>query len=599
MSIRIDHKIGYKGWHIGKIGNMFPLFQFCLFYQFFWFYRLPVMIIFPFSPIVRILMLVVFDSIFTGRKVFPMNVPLDIRQIPTRRNFMKKYWLVAAALILGSSLTYGYDTEIRNETAAEQAAIAQEEASSLTPRRPQTIIRAQQPSPSPAPSVIPDAPRLAKADAAPAVETTYFSASEPATSGNDDYIYAELNRLSAEIQQLKKNPAAAGANPKKSFSTPKLAGRMFFDAWAGPDYDNRAGLNELRFSISGTGYEVFDYKAEFALTSALTHTHAADDVDDIRTGYVGQVTLVDAWIGAKNVPGLGYFRAGHYNVETGLSYMSGSINTTLTNVHPSSQSFNLARKFGCSSEHLFANDRVRWFYGFFQGYNTNNGYNSSARALAGNRPGLIFNTRLTMAPYYADGGRCVFHIGGHYSYIHDSTQHNQIAAYGGGNNWFGPATLSTGYIDVLHHNRGGLEFAYQNGPFRVQVEPFIADFGKFGTATGTTTEFAYFLTGEHRAYNLSAAIWGAPTVKRPFRPFKCGDWNLVDGWGAWQVVARHSYTDLDNWYAVGGYQNDWTLGMNWFWTPNVRCIFEYTHSTQNVGAKYFQDVFGTSIRVNF
>ena len=512
---------------------------------------------------------------------------------------MKKCWLTLAALILGSSLTYGSDTEIRNETAVEQTAVAQEEASGLTPRRPQTIIRAQQPSPPPAPSMIPDAPRLAQADAAPVVETAYFSASEPANRGNDAYVYAELERLSHEIQQIRKSAPAAGANPKKSFSAPKLGGRLFFDAWAGPDYVNKAGMNELRFTVTGTGYEVFDYKAEFALTSALTHSHAPDDQDDIRTGYVGQVTLVDAWIGAKNVPGLGYFRAGHYNLETGLSYMSGSNSTTLTGMHPSTLSFNLGRKFGASSEHLFANDRVRWFYGFFQGYNINNGYNTSARAIADNRPGMIFNTRLTMAPYYADGGRCVLHVGGHYSYIHDSDQHSRVDAYGGGNNWCGPATLTTGRMNVMHHNRGGLELAYQQGPFRVQAESFIADFGKFGTATGTTTEVAYFLTGEHRAYSLGWAAWGAPTVKRPFHPFKCGEWNLVDGLGAWQVVARHSYTDLDNWYAVGGYQNDWTLGMNWFWTPNLRCIFEYTHSTQNVGAKYYQDVFGTSIRVNF
>jgi len=520
---------------------------------------------------------------------------------------MKKLWLGLAALILGSSLTYGYDTEIQNETAAEQA-VAQEVASGLTPRRPQTIIRAQQPSP-PAP-YIPEAPQVARADVW--MEKADVAAIETTNGGDNAYIYAELDRLSDEIQKLKRSAPAASANPKKSFSTPKLGGRIFFDAWAGPDYDNKAGLNELRFTITGTGYEVFDYKAEFALTSvgvaSAGHTHSAPGATQSdfattsgpsATTHVGQVTLVDAWIGAKHVPGLGYFRVGHYVLETGMAYPTGTSQTTLTGMHPSTLSFNLGRKFGCSSEHLFANDRVRWIYGFYQGYNINNGYNSNARALSGNRPGLMFNTRLTAAPHYADGGKCVLHVGGHYTYIHDSTQHNRIDAYGGGNNWFGPATLTTGNIDVLHHNRGGFELAYQYGPFRAQSETFIAHFGDHGTAAGTTTEFAYFLTGEHRAYNLATATWGAAKVKRPFRPFACGDWNLVDGFGAWQVVARHAYTDFDNWYAVGGYQNDWTLGMNWFWTPNIRCIFEYTHSTQNTGSWNHQDVYGTSIRVNF
>lgn len=509
---------------------------------------------------------------------------------------MKKHWLALAVLLLGSSLTFGYETDIQDETAAEQV-VAQQETSGLTPRRPQTIIRAQYPT-SPAP-YIPESPQVARADAL--LEKSDVAPAETTDGANSAYIFSELDRLSDEIQNLKKSAAAPSANTKKSFSAPKLGGRMFFDAWAGPDYDNRAGLNELRFTVTGAGYEVFDYKVEFALTSANSHSHGFDDGDIVSTapGNIGQITLVDAWIGAKNVPGLGYFRVGHYNVETGLSYMGGSTNTTLTNMHPSTLSYNLGRKFGASSEHLFANDRVRWIYGFYQGYNINNGYNSTGRAIAGNRPGLIFNTRLTMAPYYSDGGKCVFHIGGHYSYVHDSTQHNRIDAYGGGNNWFGPATLTTGTMDILHHNRGGFEMAYQKGPFRIQSETFVAHYGDYGTAAGTTTEFAYFLTGEHRAYNLATATWGAPTVKRPFHPFQCGDWNLVDGFGAWQAVARHAYIDLDNWYAVGGYQNDWTFGMNWFWTPNLRCIFEYTHSTQNVGSWNHQDVFGTSIRVNF
>ena len=535
---------------------------------------------------------------------------------------MNKIGLTLTALLLGGSIIYGFETGIHSAPAMEQAgqgAVSSENTLRLVPKRSSTaVIRAQHPAP-----VVPMAPFVGYetyrvAEATPSVTTTAYA--QPTADSNSTYVIAELENLRNDIQQLQKDTAKP--DPKKTFSTPRLSGRLFFDSWASPDYTNKAGMNELRFTVTGTGYEVFDYKAEFTVTSANAassghihnmsevepplpdHTHSHTLGGPSATTYVGQLSLFDAWIGVKNLPGLGYFRVGHYNLESSMNYLAGSTNTTLTSWHPSTSSFLLGRKFGCSSEHLFANDRVRWIYGIYQGYNINNGFNTSGRALTGDNQGQIFNTRLTMAPHYAEGGRHVLHIGGHYSYLNDTTQHSRVDALGAGNNWFGPVTLTTGAMnDVRNHNRGGLELSYQRGPIRVQLETFVAKFNNHGTASGTTTELAYFLTGEHRAYNLATATFGAPTVNRPFRPFKSGEWNLVDGWGAWQVVARHAYTDLGDWReASGGYQHDWTFGINWFWTTNIRCIFEYTHSNQRGNAEIpfaYQDAFGTSFRVNW
>ena len=155
------------------------------------------------------------------------------------------------------------------------------------------------------------------------------------------------------------------------------------------------------------------------------------------------------------------------------------------------------------------------------------------RAVRADNQGQIFNTRLTFAPYFADGGRHLLHVGGHYSYISAPSGHQTISTYLGGNSFFGYLPLTTGQNDVRHHQRGGLELAYQSGPLRAQVEAFAADFGRAGTATGTSMEMTYFLTGEHRAYSLATAVFGGPAkVNRPFHPFQNGDWNLVDGMGA-------------------------------------------------------------------
>jgi phosphate-selective porin OprO/OprP len=446
---------------------------------------------------------------------------------------MKNLYLGFAALLLGSSLIYGYDAErTLNNPVVEPAA-------QITPE-------------------------------------------------SQSYIYSELEYLNSKILKLEKD--AAKSDPKKSFSTPKLGGRLFWDSFAidqdATKYPNRAGLNELRLTITGAGYEVFDYKAEFAFNDN------------------GTVNLCDMWIGAQNVPLLGYFRAGHYNVETGMSYMSGSAYSTLTGIHPSTYSFNLGRKFGVSSEHLFAHDRIRWFVGVFQGQNVN----GNPHSIRNDDQGQIYNTRLTAVPYYVDGGRDLLYFGGHYSYVDGVTDNENVDAYLGGTNWLS-MTLRAANPKDQHHHRVGAEAAYQRGPFSVKSEAFAADYAQ-GTAAGTTAEVCYFLTGEHRVYNLGIAAFGAAQVKRPFRPFRYGEWNLVEGLGAWQVVGRYAYTDLGDWRGVGsaangygGYQHDWTFGVNWFWTSNIRCIFEYTHSqwdaytSATAFARNSADVFGTSIRV--
>ena len=501
---------------------------------------------------------------------------------------MKKIWFSVATLLLGSSLTFGYDTEIPDIFASEQteqAAVTPESNSGLTPKRPQTaVIRAQQTAP-PAPFVpvvsndayISETPRIAQAETAPMILAP--TVSEPAVDANDAYIYAELDRLRSAVQQLQMGNAKP--NTKKSWTTPKVAGRLHHDLFTVSEpgdlnnYQNKAGLRELRIGITGNGYDAFDYKVEFAM------------------GPAGTVNLVDTWIGAKNIPGLGYFRAGHYNIETGLMYMGGSVNTTLTDFSPATCSFNLGRKFGVSSEHLFAKKRIRWIYGVYQGQSTNN-----ARFIQADNQGQLFNTRLSYAPYYVDGGRCVLHLGGHYSYVNNSPAYQSISTYVGGNSFLASA-LTTGDTGVNSHSRSGLELAYQSGPLKFHTEAFFADFGSAGTARGTIMELAYFLTGEHRTYSLENGVFtGIPKINRPFHPFKCGEWNLIDGMGAWQAVLRHNYTDLGDWSdESGGWQHDWTAGMNWFWTPNIRCVFEYTHSNQIAGSH--QDVFGTSIRVSW
>jgi len=522
---------------------------------------------------------------------------------------MKQVCLGFATLLLGSSLIYGYDTDFLQVPVfdlPDQNVVSPDSAHGLTPKRLQTATSVQHiPVPLPVttspnqvieqsfyrvePPPVPEVPVVTVIrPAAPMFQQ------EPANGGNgsgnsgvDPYLYAELERMNSVIQQLQKDTAKP--DPSKSWSAPRVTGRLLFNHYsidqpdgATSDYKNKAGLRELRLGVIGTGYDAFDYKAEIALANN------------------GHVNLVDAWIGAKNVPGFGYVRVGHFLVEDGISFLSGSSNTTSTDTLAPNPTFRMSRRFGIGSTNLFANDRIRLFYGVFQGDATH-----EIRFLDYDDQGPVFNTRLTMLPYYGRDGRNFLHVGGHYTYV--SASPAALSAQVGGKNWLA-SSLTTGRIESNHNHRAGLELLYQRGAFAVLSETYLARYGMGAAptkmATGTSVELGYFLTGEHRAYSKANATFGAPTtVNRPFQPYKHGEWNLVKGLGAWQIFTQYSYLDLDDWRDTGGgRQHDLGFGVNWYWTPNLRWTFEYVHSQQNKGNDYkhsHQDIFGASARVSW
>jgi len=77
---------------------------------------------------------------------------------------------------------------------------------------------------------------------------------------------------------------------------------------------------------------------------------------------------------------------------------------------------------------------------------------------------------------------------------------------------------------------------------------------------------SYFLTGEHRPYKVSSGTFGRV---KPHSIVGKG------GYGAWELAARYSSIDLDDSGFDGGKEDDITLGVNWYATPNIRFMANY------------------------
>ncbi len=73
-------------------------------------------------------------------------------------------------------------------------------------------------------------------------------------------------------------------------------------------------------------------------------------------------------------------------------------------------------------------------------------------------------------------------------------------------------------------------------------------------------------------------------------------------WGALELAARYAFVDLADEAYDGGESWDVTVGVNWYWNPNVRVMLNYVHSDTtdfqgNAGIGGTMDVVGVRFEV--
>ena len=158
--------------------------------------------------------------------------------------------------------------------------------------------------------------------------------------------------------------------------------------------------------------------------------------------------------------------------------------------------------------------------------------------------------------------------------------------------------IDTGNIDAKASGVVGAEAAYVNGPFCIQGEfldsPVRENNGESLNLWGCYAAASWYLTGESRPYNRESGEF-----KRliPLRNFNFGKGGA---WGAFEVAARFSYTDLDDGPIHGGTIRMLTGELNWYLHSHVRWMFNA--GTGHVAGGKFDGklvLFQTRIGVDF
>lgn len=326
--------------------------------------------------------------------------------------------------------------------------------------------------------------------------------------------------------------------------------------------DDYAEIIQGRIGVQGTLYDRIVFVNEF--------------------DFSGQVSFKDVYVGIQKLPFDGKLLVGHFKEPfslegyTGIRYISLMERPpVVTALYPG---FNLGVGY-------FGHDEsFRFTFGF--GLFRETGEKPPKINEGG---GYAFTARFTGLPWYENKGEQLFHLGLGYSYRNpafDSVQYSALPESRGGLR-SGKKLLDTGVMSGVEdvHLLGG-EMAFVFGPFSLQSEIMFSWLRPEGSPTGPAgtkvlaeqehfwgwyASASYFLTGEHRNYKTSN---GSFDRVRPAHNLFSSD----GGFGAIELAARYSMFDLNEDQIKGGRMDNVSVGINWYWNPNMRVMLNYVYS---------------------
>ena len=125
-----------------------------------------------------------------------------------------------------------------------------------------------------------------------------------------------------------------------------------------------------------------------------------------------------------------------------------------------------------------------------------------------------------------------------------------------------PIFVDTGEIDADSAYTWDLEASWRKGPWWISSEMLYTKVDSLAEGelnfNGYHISGVWSLTGEMRSYNSQGGVFNRPPVAKSV---------YQNGWGAWELMARYSHTDLTDKTIDGGKMDIWSVGARWWLTP--------------------------------
>lgn len=409
----------------------------------------------------------------------------------------------------------------------------------------------------------------------------------------------------------------------------------------GAGLNDGAELRRARIRMDGTFYDRLEYVFETDLSSVIDERRrtlgsptaagqapAAPTVAGTPFEFepTNGVRFTDVYLGFRDLPYVGTFRAGHQKEELTFANSTSSRFLTFIERPLIFDAFNDDYQYALGlalNENLF-DERASVWLGVFRNTNpfTNDNRNGGFDTGDGQ---YAYDARLTALPVWMDDGDYWAHLGADYSYrnLHDDvTRFRALPQVRSGAGFEIPNLINTGAIFSKDAQQNfTIECASALGPLTLTAEYAGAVVGNAFTgglplpngklpagvksrgdyvAQGYYVEMLYFLTPDHRGYDRVDRH--AYARVRPRHNFSYGDSNC--GCGAWEVGVRYDYVDLSNRGINGGLLHALTAGVNWHLNPNAKLQWNYVwmernFTPPNAGERVAGDLNGFGMRFHW
>jgi phosphate-selective porin OprO/OprP len=286
---------------------------------------------------------------------------------------------------------------------------------------------------------------------------------------------------------------------------------------------------------------------------------------ELEIGYIpNEFYIENSYLSFKNIPWIGELKGGQFQPPMGLEMITSSRDITFMEPAAPMQALAPGVSAGTQIGRPVLNQRATWRFGLFTG-GVKNDYGDASRDY-----GRAI-MRFSGLPLWDPGETPrLLHLGLSANILYSASSNVRYRSRP--ESHLAPYVIDTGNISAEGALVTGGEIAWVNGPFSVQGE-FLHSWvrendGQVPQFYGFYASTSWFLTGESRPYNRDKGDFARVIPKRNFA-FRNG------GWGAWEVGARFSYTDLNDGDVQGGRLAMLMTGVNWYLHSHVKWRFDY------------------------
>jgi phosphate-selective porin OprO and OprP len=404
-----------------------------------------------------------------------------------------------------------------------------------------------------------------------------------------------LNALVKKGLLTEQEAKAAAAEREVQASKPKLADKdvrffwkegLNFQSGDGKTFQGKIG-GRLQYDFAGfeesAGARSLVGNTPFSTEFRRARLYTSGEINEgVPIYYIlqmefagGDTKFADAYLGMKNIPYIGSLQVGQFYEPFSLEQLTSDNYVTFLERALPIEAFSPARNVGGMIQNHQFDERMTYAFGFFADDKTDKAnevpYESNAR----------FTARVTGLPWYDEGskGRRYLHLGAGGSIANPEDDLVQYRSRPEAH--LAPRYVDTGTFsaDMAYVANGEVVFTYDRLSLQAEYMHNWSDSPAAGDPqfNGFYAFASYFLTDDHRPYKKSSGSLDRVKPKKNFA-FNGG------GLGAWELLARVSYLDLNDGAVRGGRLTDYTAGLGWYINPNTRWLFNYIYADMDRAA---------------